>query len=132
MTPKTTLTCDCLGWSYRQTCKHSKAVEKSLSKGATIPFPLTFRSLTDPTLVYTVNRVPTGQESVPRLPSKPHPHSPPMQGSRDPTGPNQKIAPGQTQSLIYSRHETAMIPVAFRETTRHTTAASPRVTIGIG
>lgn len=126
MTPETFLTCDCLGWSYRQTCKHSKAVEKSLSKGATFAFPLTFRSLTDPTLVYTVGmeeRSPTGQESVPRLPSKPHAHSAPLTSS----GANKLIPSGEARFLKYSTHETAPIPVAFRETTRHTTGSSPEL-----
>jgi len=48
------LTCTCKGWEYRQTCKHSIAVEKARASGATFGLPLTFRSLTDPRNVYTV------------------------------------------------------------------------------
>ena len=48
------LSCSCKGWEYRQTCKHSKAVEKALLTGASFVYPLTFRSLTDPRKVYTI------------------------------------------------------------------------------
>jgi hypothetical protein len=53
MTPNS-LTCTCKGWEYRQTCKHSNAIEKAQASGATFGLPLQFRSLTDPRRVYTV------------------------------------------------------------------------------
>lgn len=47
------LSCECKGWD-RQTCKHTKSVEKALSNGAVFVFPITFRSLTDPRKVYSI------------------------------------------------------------------------------
>ena len=61
MSPES-LSCSCKGWEYRQTCKHSTAIEKALSTGSTFVFPVEFRSLTNPKNVYAINRTATGQE----------------------------------------------------------------------
>ena len=59
------LTCTCKGYEYRQTCKHSIAVEKAQASGATFGLPLTFRSLTDPRKVYTVAMETRASSAVP-------------------------------------------------------------------
>ena len=55
------LTCTCKGWEYRQECKHVHSVEKALHTGASFTYPLTFRSLTDPRKIYTIQVAGTTQ-----------------------------------------------------------------------
>lgn len=48
------LICDCPSGKYRGYCKHASAVLRAAERGATFQFPLTFRSLTHASTIYTV------------------------------------------------------------------------------
>ena len=47
-----TLTCTCLGFTYRLYCKHISTVEDLLKSGGTFTFPFTVQSHRDPRRTY--------------------------------------------------------------------------------
>jgi hypothetical protein len=53
----TFLRCNCLGWLYRQTCKHTLLIAKLAETGATFVFPFEMQSSRDPRVKYLVDRV---------------------------------------------------------------------------
>ena len=51
------LVCNCLGWLYRQTCKHTILIARLAETGATFAFPFEMQSSRDPRVKYRVDKV---------------------------------------------------------------------------